>query len=494
MESLSHTTHWISRLEGWDEFVDKTMHEWDVPGAGLAVVTADHPILIRGYGIRDREQGLPVDAHTLFGLGSVSKAFTTTGLALLASRGKLDWNAPVRQYLPAFRLADSAISERVTVRDIVSHRSGLPRHDMLWYLSPDSRQDILAALAHLPLSQDLRAAFQYNNLLYMVAGAVTEAITGLSWEDFIQKEFLTPLHMDRTNFSVEISRLDENAALPYQAIEDVLTRVPYCNLDAVAPCGGINSTAADLAQWLQFHLSGGKSGNDTLIPPEFLQDTYSPATIISDADNSLAPFPETPGVTAYASGWTVRTFHNQRILSHTGSIDGFGSMLAILPKAGIGAAMVCNRDNSDYPFMAVLSLFERLLDLPLSDWNTRIHELELKKSANEKKERQVFYESRINDTRPAHPLVDYTGIYTHPAYGDFKITQLENILVLDYHAHTLKLQHFHFELFESYDPRNSFHIKLQFHTAMDGSVQSLSVNLEASLEPLTFTRKPSHSR
>src|SRR5262245_44649143 len=235
----------LTPLEGFGDFVRATMAAWKVPGLAVSVVKDGAVIYLEGFGERDRERGLPVTPHTRFALASGTKAFTTLALGLLADEGKLDWDTPLRQFLPAFKLHDPFASERITPRDLVTHRSGLPRHDLVWYKSPFSRADLVRRLQYLQPNKDLRAFWQYQNLMYMTAGYLVEQLTGLTWEVFVQQRIFEPLGMRDSNFSVEVSQAAEDHALPYREKDDQLSQMPFYKQFAVGPAGSINTSAAD---------------------------------------------------------------------------------------------------------------------------------------------------------------------------------------------------------------------------------------------------------
>ncbi len=249
-------------LEGFDEIVAKGLAQLKVPGAAIAVVKGQEIVLAKGYGLRDLESKLPVTADTLMAIGSSSKAFTAYTLGALVDQGKVEWDKPVRTYIPWFRLYDADAGDRLTPRDLVTHRSGLPRHDLVWYNNKTAtREQLVRRLAHLPPTADLRERWQYNNLMFLTAGYLVETMTGQSWEESVRALVFGPLGMARSNFSVVESQKDRDFALPYAERDGKLTKLPFRDITLVGPAGSINSSANEMARWVTVHVNGGKLGD-----------------------------------------------------------------------------------------------------------------------------------------------------------------------------------------------------------------------------------------
>jgi len=260
-------------LEGLDDFIAQAMKDWKVPGLALAVIQGDEVILKKGYGYRDAEKQLPVTPNTLFAIGSITKSFTVTTLGMEMDEGKIDWDKPVRDYLPTFKLYEPVLTEQMTIRDLITHRSGLPRHDFIWYTSDFSREDLLRRLQYLEPSKPLRTTFQYNNLMFMTAGYIAGQLNGTSWEDAITQRIFKPLEMTGTNFSELDTQNSADFAQPYRKGSDLkaeLKRIPFdaqCpNRCAMGPAGEINSNVEDMSKYLLFHMGKGKAAGKQLFP------------------------------------------------------------------------------------------------------------------------------------------------------------------------------------------------------------------------------------
>ena len=235
-------------LIGFDSFVNEAIKAWEVPGLALGIVKDGRIILAQGYGFRDIEGKLPVTPKTLFAIGSCTKAFTTFVMGTLVDEGKLDWDAPVRNYIPEFRMYDRVATELMTPRDLVTHRSGLPRHDLVWYNATISRKKIVDRLPYLVPSETFRSKFQYNNLMFMTAGYLVERVTGQSWEDTVRHRIFEPLGMTGSNFSVKDSQKTADFAKPYADRDDKVVEVPFRDISNAGPAGSINSNVEDMAR------------------------------------------------------------------------------------------------------------------------------------------------------------------------------------------------------------------------------------------------------
>ena len=407
-------------IEGLDPFVDGVLAEWKVPGMAVAVVKGGEVIHIRGYGFRDLEARKPVTPKTLFAIGSISKSFAATGLGILVDQGKLTWDAPVRDFLPEFRLKDKFASETATVRDLLSHRTGLPRHDSLWYASGLGRRQILERLRYLEPSKELRAGWQYNNLMYLAAGMVDERVSGKPWEDLTRDRIFRPMGMSASNFSVAESRKSDDFALPYAKVQDVVKRVPFYNLDAMAPVGGINSNVEEMIRYVRMHIDGGKHGDSQILTRASAERLRSPEAVIPDG--ALGPlhspnFPEL-GHLSYGMGFFVTTYRGRELAWHSGSIDGFSALMSILPAEKAGVIVLTNLSgNRPAPVCVTRRALDHLLGLEPIDWVARAKELERKAEAAGRESREKEQLRVEIDSSPAHSWDEYAATYEHPAYG-----------------------------------------------------------------------------
>ncbi len=401
-------------MEGFDAVVDKAIGDFKVPGLAIAVVKDGEVIYARGFGNRDVEKGLPVTPRTLFAIGSCTKAFTTFVMGTLVDEGKLDWDTPVRTYLPGLRMSDPIATESITPRDLVTHRSGLPRHDLAWYNTRLTGKDVFARLAHFEPTEPLRAKFQYNNMMFMLAGYLVEKVDGRPWEEAVRARIFGPLGMDSSNFSVLDSQKSDDFARPYDEQEGKVRVIPFRDITSVGPAGSINSSVAEMARWVAVHTHGGKLDGKAIISPAVLAELHTPQMTLGQPSSKKEI---SPG--SYAMGWMTDTYRGHRRVHHGGGIDGFTANTCLFPDDGMGLVVLTNKDGTPLPELITRHASDRLLSLEPIDWlaeglEKRNKALDAQKEAKKKKE-----SVRRPGTRPAHPLEEYAGDYEHPGYGAF---------------------------------------------------------------------------
>jgi CubicO group peptidase (beta-lactamase class C family) len=356
-------------LDGIDDFIASVMTEWKVPGLAIAVVKDGQVILSKGYGYRNVEKQLPVTPRTLFAIGSITKSFTVSVLGMLADEGKLDWDKSVRTYLPDFQLYDPVATEHMTPRDLVTHRSGLPRHDMLWYNTDLNRKQIYDRLRYLEPSKDFRSAYQYNNLMFMTAGILASQVAGAKWEDLVRQRIFKPLDMTRSNFSVNDSQKSDDFALPYTKIKDEVKPVPFHNIDEVGPAGSINSSVEEMIGYVQFHINKGKVGETQFLSENTAEQMQTPQMVIPP---SPVQYDEL-GHAGYGMGFAVSSYRGNKLVEHGGGIDGFISLLSFMPRKKIGMIVLTNLSGTN-PVNAIITrnIYDRLLGVDQIDWVGRI--------------------------------------------------------------------------------------------------------------------------
>lgn len=484
-------THPLDHLES---HVNQVLNDWHVPGMAIGVVKDDEVILNAGYGLRDVEQNLPVTPDTVFGIASVSKAFTTFAMALLVERGQLEWDKPVNAYIPWFRLQDPDASG-ITPRDLVCHRSGLPRHDRAWYQSGASREEVVRRLAHLAPNKAFRSFYQYQNMMFVTAGFLVEQLTGESWESFIQREVFDQLGMTRSNFSVDTMQGMENIALPYGYLDEATRRVPFANVDALGPAGSINSTTTDMLNWVRMHLNQGTIDGHRFISADGLEECHRQQMAIKENfPDCLVSYPEL-GQRAYGLGWFLRHYRGRRMVYHSGGIDGYGSYLAMLPEEKIGVVILSNLDEGNCPVPVTYEIFDRLLGIEPPDWSKRYLTHESKAEQASKARSEKLKGQVIPNTQPSHALQDYLGTYHHPGYGSLKVETIQKSkdegTPVAYEAHfnliPLTLTHVHYDTFEAVSAFGPW-VRVTFLSNEDGCINAVRLPAETNVPPMIFNR------
>jgi CubicO group peptidase (beta-lactamase class C family) len=481
-------------LEGFDAYIEQVLKNWKVPGVAVAIVKGDRVILLKGYGFRDAEKQLPVTPQTLFAIGSITKSFTVTTLGMLMDEGKIAWDDPVRSVFPAFKMYDSVLTEQMTIRDLITHRSGLPRHDSVWYTSDFSREDLIHRLQYLEPNKPLRSTFQYNNLMFMTAGYIAGQLNGTSWEDAVRARIFSPLGMAATNFSELASQNSPDFALPYRKGNDLkadVKRIPFdaqCpDTCALGPAGEINSNAADLSKYVLFHMNKGKSGGKQLLSENNSVQMQIPQMTIPGAPD----FPE-QSETSYGMGFFISAYRGHKQVEHGGNIDGFSAELTFLPSDQIGVAVLTNLDGTPLPQVIALNVLDRMLGLEQVPWSKRYLDLELKGKQGEQEAKDKGYTPRKTGTHPSHDLKDYAGDYSNPGYGVASITLDGDGFKLALNKVTRSLKHYHYDVFEVPDnPQDDFaKLKVMFFSDISGEISSLSMPLEPNVKDIVFTRMP----
>jgi len=475
-------------LAGFPEIVERGLKDLVVPGVAVAVVVEDEVVLAEGFGYADFESKRPMTADTLLAIGSSTKAFTTFTLGTLVDEGRLGWDVPVRNYIPWFKLYDSFATQRITPVDLITHRSGLPRHDLVWYnnLKAD-REDLVRRLAFLEPTAGLRERFQYNNLMFLTAGYLTEVITGKTWEDSVRAQVLEPLGMSRTNFSVRDSRKDPDHALPYRVRDKKIEIIPFRDITTVGPAGSINSTVNEMSRWVMVHIGDGRLGDKEVMNPETLQKMH----LVHMPMGGTPAVPEiTPG--DYGLGWMIDGYRGHRRVHHGGNIDGFSAMVSLFPQAGFGIVALSNKNAAALPELLVRHAADLILGNEPTDWIGRAAEARERGEDVEKQAEERMADRRIKGTRPSHAMVDYTGTYFHPGYGELTIAENGDALSLVYNGIEAPLEPWHYDTFNAgkgEDPTFEG-MKINFQADVQGRIARLEAPFEATLDPIVFDKRP----
>ena len=474
-------------MESIGRFVAGQLAAWEVPGCAIAAVGDHDVILATGHGQRDLEAELPATPDTLFAIGSTTKAFTAATVGALVDDGFLEWERPLRDYLPELRLHDPVVTDRLSVIDLLSHRSGLPRHDLAWLGHPGrSRAELVRRLRFLPLSRDLRQEFQYCNLGYLVAGHVVEVLSGTPWEDYLRTRLLAPLGMGRSNLSADDMSADPDHATAYERRQGVVVPVPQRPVTAMAPAGAVNSCAADMARWLLAQLGGGQVDGQAVMSPGTVARQHTPHMLMPENRT----FPASTRH-AYGLGWMIGRYRDHRLAEHGGGIDGFLTECMLLPDDGIGVAVMTNTSSSAMAPVVAYRVLDELLGLEPLDWYSSF---KARFDAATAGIREARGARRVVREAPLpRPLGAYAGEYEHPGYGTLAITVEGDILRPSFGTMDLSLAHRHYETFdlewhELGDPSHVF--PLMFLSDPDGDITALTVPFEPSVEPLRFERRP----
>lgn len=440
-----------ARLREIDEYAAKAGRDWNVPGFALAIVKDDKVVFAKGYGVLKLGEPARVDADTLFAVGSNTKAFTSAALAVLVDEGKVSWDDPVTKHLPGFQLSDPYVTREMTVRDLLSHRSGLATFagDLLWYESGYPRDEILRRARHLKPASSFRSRFGYQNLMFLAAGEIVPAVSGRSWDDFLRERIFQPLGMRRTTTRhAEILRAS-NVAAPHNEMGGRLRVIPFGNVDNIGGAGAVKSSAADMARWVRLQLGRGTFEGRKIFNVAASREMWTPHTVLGAISEGSERFNPTTHFSLYGLGWILGDYHGRLLVSHGGGLDGMVSRVALMPEERLGLVILT---NSETALTAALSnkIFDAFLGVPARDWSADyMARARQGKEASEAAAKKAE-EARVPDTKPSLPPGAYAGTYAGAMYGDAVVAEEAGKLVLRLSPSPNfvgDLEHWHFDTF-----------------------------------------------
>ena len=422
-----------------EEVINTSMARFDVPGMAVAVVQDDKVVFARGFGTSNLNTNAKVNKDTLFGIASNTKAFTSAALAKLVDEGKLSWDDRVIDHLPEFRLYDSYVTREMRVRDLLSHRSGLGLGQgdlMIWPSTDKSIEDILAGLQYLKPASSFRSQYAYNNLMFVTAGEVVARVSGMSWNDYIEKNILQPLHMDnsRAGFS-RIPKSNKNWAIGHIPMDGKLNPFFVNYLEDFRGAGAIASSVNDMSQWLLTQLAGGKmpSGEQLFSEKQQAQMWHPHITSMASKSAYEAYHQQFRG---YGLGWSIEDYHGFKKLGHGGGILGMVSQVTLLPEKKLGIVILSNQQAFSALSAVTHEVLEDALELEDKDW---VEELAKKHFASKQKAYANAKPDTPADYQPQLPNINYTGTLHDDWYGDVIIEQLDGKLRIDF-THTKRLK------------------------------------------------------
>lgn len=481
-------------LDGFDQEVERVMRIWHIPGIAIGVVHDGKVIYVNAYGQRDLEKKLPVTPETLFPIGSITKSFTATGLGMLVDDGKLDLDAPLKGYLPEFRLKDELAGARATTRDLLTHRTGVPRHGMLCWGSQEwldhyvSRQNILRALVHLEPTAGFREQHQYSNENYVVAGLLLEALGGKTWEEFTQARILDPLGMQATHLHIRDIASSVNLAPGHY---DLNGEGKFKQMSdgyrgrAIGPAGTLVSNVPDMLKWLLFHINHGKHKNQQLLSVKSAGELIRPQIQLPDVDplNHVGVF--------YGMGFMVSADSaRKKWIQHSGLLSNCTSLIGFMPADGDGVVILTNWTDGfgNYSPLQVLAgiLKRRFLGQKPRDSIEEFRAIDVAVRELSKNEKLKRESQRRHGTAPSHPLKDYTGSYHHPAYQSFEVYLEKDRLQCRFHGRTGTLSHYHYDVFEAKIGLGSYFPIFQYDQT--GKINRMVITLEPDVSEFEFVR------
>jgi CubicO group peptidase (beta-lactamase class C family) len=429
--------------------LDGARKTWHAPGIAVAIVKDDKASFYTA-GMRERGHAeRAVTEDTLFGIGSCTKAFTATALALLVDEGKADWDDPVRKHLPWFRLKDSLADRDVTLRDLLCHRTGLARHDWLWYRAPWTIEESVRRMAFLEPRHSFRAHYEYNNLAYLTAGLALAKTAKSPWHEFVRQRLLVPLDMKGVFTSGEAQKAANHATPHSHNTKGEVVVIPWYDDDKqIRASGSIKASVRDLSQWLRFQLHPGQfkdKNGKPLVSAEAFREMHEgqiPIVPMSATARAAEATQE-----SYGLGWHVSDYRGHAIHEHGGAVDGFRARIILVPSKRMGLVLLTNLDDAEIVYAAGNHLLDHLLGLKKKDWNAIFVEERKKAEAARQAALRKRLGNRVPGTKPPGGLNAYVGTYHEPAYGTIKITKEGESLLLNWSSFRLPLRHFHYYVF-----------------------------------------------
>jgi CubicO group peptidase (beta-lactamase class C family) len=480
-----------SKLQGFDSYMEKVLKDWNAPGVGVGIVVKDKLVFAKGYGYRDYGKKLPFTPTTLCQIASNTKLFTAVAAGMLVEEGKLTWDKPVREKVPAIEFYNDALNNNVTLRDMLSHRTGITRHDLIWYKADLSRKELFERIKYMEPKEPLRTTFLYNNMMFAAAGYLIQLQSGKTWEEFVRERIFQPLGMNASVYSVADMLKQDDHGVPFTEKRDTmeLYQIPYYEDTAgMAPCGGIISNIQEMSHWLIALMNEGKYESRQVLPASVLKATLEPAIALP---NTLA---EARGYwelldPAYGMGRDTVSYRGHLLTYHGGDLNGFHSQVSFMPRERIGVIVLVIGDHcADLYNIVSYNVYERLLGLDKTPWSERRLAIRLKGKKAGTEARAKAGEDRVPNTQASHPLADYVGEYEHPAYGVLKIGMKDQQLQFDFHKIRLPLTRFHYDRFDTPDDEINGKWSVKFITNPQGDVATAAMSLDEA--EASFTRRP----
>jgi CubicO group peptidase (beta-lactamase class C family) len=489
--SAPNTIDVNQKLAGFDAFMEKTLKDWNAPGIGVGIVVNDKLVFAKGYGYRDYEKKLPITANTLFPIASNTKLFTAVAAGFLVEEGKLTWDNPIRESVPTIDFYNSSLNNTITLRDMLAHRTGITRHDSIWYKSDYTTKELFERLKYLEPKESPRQLFLYNNMMYAGVGYTIQLQSGKPWAEYVREKILQPLAMNHTVYSIADMLKQPDYGVPFTEKRDTmeLYRIPYYeDTDGLAAAGAIISNIDDMSHWLIALMNNGKYAGKQVLPPKVLQATLEPAIALPNAAGETRGWWEVLN-RAYGMGRWTASYRGRLIAFHGGDLPGFHSQISYMPNEHIGV-IVFVIGNHTAPLYNPISynVYERLLGMDQVPWTDRLLDIRLKnkKAGTEARSKAGF--GRVANTKPSHPLTDYVGEYEHQGYGVLKIGLKDNALQFEFHKIRFPMTHFHYDRFDTPDDEQEGKWSVNFATNPQGDVDKATMSLDEA--EATFVRRP----
>jgi CubicO group peptidase (beta-lactamase class C family) len=462
--------------------VTRALARFEQPGAAIAVVKDGKIVFQQGWGVRRIGSPEKVDEQTLFQIASNTKAVTAAALAILVDDGKLKWDDPVTRYLPWFALGgDPYVTRELTVRDLLIHRSGLSlgAGDLLWFHANFTREEIARRLKYIAPTASFRSRYAYDNVLFIVAGEVVKAASGMEWDDFVKQRIFVPLGLKTTQTSIRDFRPGDNVAAAHAKIDGKYTVVPWDTVDNIGPGGSINSSVAEWSRWLMVQLDSGRvDGSTRLWQAQRTRDMWQPGIAIPIGDPAPAFMAQRANYNSYALGWNVRDYRGRKLITHTGGLSGMLSRVFLVPEDRLGIVVLTNGESNAFNALGwgVLDYYTGGMK---TDWIAAYAQAGDEGAAGDKAFEDSASAARHKDRGPSLDLQQYVGKYTDAWYGDVNIVEENGHLVLTWSRSpslTADLEHWQFDTFRArMRVKNAADAFVTFALGYDGRIERMTL-------------------
>ena len=437
-------------LDGFDTAVAAAVRDWQVPGLAVAVVKDGAVLFSKGYGLRELGKSAPVDEHTLFAIGSTTKAMTAALIGMLVDEKKLAWDDPVVKHLPWFAVDDPYVTREITVRDLLTHRAGLGNADYLWYGQDTPPREILQRVRRLAPAYSLRSSFIYQNIMYAAAGAVVEAVSGRPWDETMRTRIFEPLGMSETIATAATLARQPNVAIPHFTIDQQVKVIENASVGGVAPAGSVWSSVHDMAKWSAMLLAQGKTGGRTILSQTTIDEIFTPQAIVTTEAFYPTARVTKPKWKTYGLGWFQQDYRGHAVDYHTGSIDGMVAIHGLLRDQRVGVVVLANRDHAELRHALMFDVYDRFIGGSHRDWSVELRTLYDGLGKEADAARRKAEEKRVSGTKPSLPLASYAGTYSDALYGDVVVTLEGDRLKARFGtAYLGTLEHWHYDTFRA---------------------------------------------
>jgi CubicO group peptidase (beta-lactamase class C family) len=402
-------------LRALDAYFAKAAKDWNVPGLAIAIVHKGQLVFAKGYGVRDVGTKEPVDTQTIFAIASTTKAITAAALGMLVDEGKMRWDDPVTRYVPTFAMYDPWATREVTVRDLITHRGGLPNADYLWTGGDNSRDEVIRRIRFIQPSYSFRGGYTYHNVMYTVAGAVIEAASGMTWDEFVRQRIFQPLGMTRSVTTLADAARKDNRAQPHGRQNDTLRVSGNSRADGIGPAGSVWSSVADMSKWVKFLLDTGKVNGRPLLTPQTWAELFKPVTMLGPWTSNSAPQLRLskPHFRTYALGWFQQDYRGRQVDFHTGSLTGMIAINGLIREEGIGVYIISNT-SSEIRHPLMFKVFDTLMGLPARDWSGEMLAMQRADDTRDDTNASRTTTQRVEGTKPSLALERYAGAFADP--------------------------------------------------------------------------------